>query len=272
MAGSGARRYTPMDAMKLLAPRTAAEGEGAGADQGDQAAHHHVLHLPSPRAFLHHALPQLIESTIGPAALFYVVLMTAGFRGALIAALAWSFLAAGRRVYRRQPIPGMLLLGLLLVSLRTLVAFVTGSAFIYFIGPTAGTFLVAVVFLVTAVAGRPLVERLAHDFCPIDPDILKSDFLRRFFLHVSLLWAVVLTTQAGFVAFLLLRSSLSAFVVERTVASGVLIAGGVVLSVVWFVRAMSRHGIAVRFGSALAPAPVPVDRRPAVVVADDIPA
>jgi hypothetical protein len=257
-----------MDAMKLLAPRLGAEGEGAGADQGHRTAHHHVLHLPSPRAFLHHALPSLVESTIGPALLFYVVLVTAGFRGALIAAFGWSLLAAARRVYRHQRLPGMLVIGLVLVSMRTAVAFVTGSAFIYFIQPTAATFLVAVVFLVTAMAGRPLVERLAYDFCPIDPDLLRSDFLRRFFLRVSLLWAVVLTTNAAFVLFLLLRSSLGAFVVERTVASGVLMAGGVVLSVLWFVRAMHRHGIVVRFSGALAAVPVPLERRRAPVRVD----
>lgn len=249
--------------MTLPAPHAAADGDRAEAAQGEGANNHHVLHLPSPRAFLRHALPSLIESTIGPAVLFYLVLVTAGFRGALIAAVAWSYLAAGRRVLRRQPIPGMLLIGLVLLSMRTLVAFITGSAFLYFVQPTAGTFLVAVVFLITAVAGRPLVARLAHDFCPLDPDLLKSDHLRRFFLRVSYLWAVVLTTNAGFVLYLLLRSSLRAFVIERTVASGVLVVGGVVLSVLWFVRSMGRHGIAVRFSGAQL-APVPADSGPAL--------
>ncbi len=217
----------------------------------------HVLHLPSPRAFARHALPSLIESTLGPAALFYVVLVTVGFRGALIAALGWSFLAAVRRVISRQRVPGMLLLGLLLVSIRTAIAYATGSAFVYFVQPTAATFMVAVVFLVTAIAGRPFVQRLAHDFCPFDPELMKHDFLRRFFLRISLLWAAVLATNAGFVMFLLLRTSLRAFVIERAVVSSVLTVGGVVLSVVWFVRWMRKHGIAVRFSGALHVAPAP---------------
>jgi hypothetical protein len=233
-----------------------AEVGGAGAEQGEGNGGH-VLHLPSPRAFARHALPSLIESTIGPAALFYIVLVASGFRGALIAALAWSFLAAIRRVIRRQRVPGMLLLGLFLVSLRTAIAYATGSAFIYFVQPTAATFMVAVVFLVTAMAGRPFVQRLAHDFCPFDPELMKHDFLHRFFLRVSLLWAAVLTTNAGFVMFLLLRTSLRAFVIERTVVSTVLTVGGVILSVIWFVRSMHQHGIAVRFSGALHLAPVP---------------
>lgn len=227
------------------------------------------MHLPSPRAFVRHALPTLIESTIGPAALFYVVLVTAGFRGALIAALAWSFLAAARRVLQRQRVPGMLLLGLVLVALRTGIAYATGSAFIYFVQPTAATFLVAVVFLITAAAGRPFVQRLAHDFCPFDPELMKRDFLRRFFLRISLLWAAVLTTNAGFVMFLLLRTSLRAFVIERTMVSCVLMVGGVALSVLWFIRAMRNHGIAVRFGGALQLAQVPATTGPTAFTSVD---
>jgi intracellular septation protein A len=262
-------RYDPVDAMTPFGSRSTSGVGGVGVVQAE-ASGHHVLHLPSPRAFVRHALPSLIESTIGPAVLFYLVLVTAGFRGALIAALAWSYLAAGRRLVRRQRVSGMLLLGLLLISLRTLVAFATGSAFLYFVQPTAGTFLVAVIFLVTAMARRPLIERLAHDFCPLDPELFKRDFLRRFFLRVSLLWAVVLTTQAGFVLMLLLRSSLRAFVIERTLVSGVLTAGGITLSVLWFVRSMRQHGIAVRFNSALNLAHVPSGPGPVTLVDEQL--
>jgi hypothetical protein len=250
--------------MTPFGPWTAAAVGEAGVEHPEGAGHHvlQVLHLPSPRAFVRHALPSLVESTIGPAALFYVVLVTAGFKGALIAAVGWSYLAVFRRVLRRERVSGMLLLGLVLVSMRTAIAFATGSAFIYFIQPTMGTFLVAILFLVTALARRPLIERLAHDFCPFDPEFMKSEFLRRFFLRVSLLWAVVLTTNAGFVLMLLLRSSLKAFVIERTVATTVLTVGGVVLSVLWFVRSMKKHGIAVRFSSAFHLAPAPVVAEP----------
>ncbi|MHB8439897.1 MAG: VC0807 family protein, partial [Acidimicrobiales bacterium] len=185
-----------------------------------------TIHLPSPKAFFRKAMPPLVEGTIGPGVLFYLVLLTGGFRWALIAAVAWSYAAIIRRLVRHEPVPGILALGTLLVSVRTAVAFVTGSAFAYFVQPTAGTFLVALIFIGTAAAGRPLVERMAHDFCPIDPELLASPFLRRFFLRVSWLWSVVLTTNAGLVLWLLLRTSVKDFVVERTVVSTVLTVGG----------------------------------------------
>ena len=232
-------------------PRSTGGPAPAEADSG------HTLRLPSLGAFARHALPPLVESTIGPAVLFYLVLVTDGFKGALIAALAWSYLAIIRRLVRRERISGMLALGVVLVTMRTAVAFATGSAVAYFIQPTAGTFLVAVIFLITAVAGRPLVERMAHDFCPIDPEFFARPFLRRFFLRVSWLWAVVLTVNAGSVLWLLFTSPLKDFVVERTLVSTGLTVGGVTLSVVWFVRVMREHGISVRFNGPVVATPVP---------------
>ena len=264
--------------MQIPSPRTWREVDGAGVTDGDGGpGGASTFHLPSPRAVVRHALPGLIESTIGPGVLFYLVLVTAGFRGAVLAALGWSYLAAARRLYRRERLSGLLLLGIVLVSIRTVIAFASGSAFLYFIQPTAGTFLVGIIFLATAVAGRPLVERLAHDFCPLDPELMKRSFLRKFFLRLSWLWAVVLTTNATFVLMLLLKSSVQAFVVEKTVVSFVLTTGGVVLSVVWFIRAMRQHGFVVRFSGALqhmahaavpamALVPVPVTETTPVVV------
>ena len=60
---------------------------------------------------------------------------------------------------------------------------------------------------------------------------------------------LVLLVNSGFVLWLLLASSLHAFVIERTLVTWVLMGGGIVLSTLWFVRTMRRAGIAVRFGA-----------------------
>jgi hypothetical protein len=242
-------------------PRPGLEAEGSGADDGGDD----ILRLPSLRAVVHHALPALLESTIVPGALFYVVLLLDGFHGALIAALSWSFLALGRRLVRGHKVPAVLVLSVVLVSARTVVAYVTGSAFLYFVQPTASTFLVAVVFLVTAVARRPVIEKLARDFCPLDPDMFARPFVRRFFMRLSLLWFVVLATQAGFIMWLLLASSVRTFVVERSLVSAVLTVGGIVLSTLWFVRVMRSAGLTVRFSGALTSTPPTSSDTPAEV-------
>jgi hypothetical protein len=210
-----------------------------------------ILHLPSPRAFLSHAGPTLVESVLGPGLLFYLVLVTGGFKGALLAALAWSYLAAGRRLVRRERVPASLVLSVSLLTARTVVAYVTGSAFVYFVQPTATTFLVAVAFLVTAVVRRPFIERLARDFCPIDPELFRRPFLRRFFLRLSLLWALVLFVNAGAVLYFLLVSSVQGFVVERALISGAINVVGIAVSAWWFVRTMRRAGITVRWSGAM---------------------
>ena len=204
--------------------------------------------------FARHALPSVVDASLAPAAIFWVVLRLVGFKGALIAALAWSCLAAVRRLVRRERVPAVLALGLGLLGVRTAVSLVTGSAFIYFAQPTAATAGVALVFMASAFIRRPLVERLAHDFCPLDPDVMGSAVVRRFFLRVSLLWGMILLVNAGFVLWLLVRTSLAAFVWERTMVTWVLMGGGIVLSTLWFIRTLKGAGITVRFGGASAAA------------------
>jgi len=211
----------------------------------------HVLHMPSPRAFLSHAALPALESAIGPGVAFYLVLVIGGFKGALIAALAWTYLAAARRWVCRERIPAALLMSVVLITARTIVSYLTGSAFLYFVQPTATTFLVAAFFLATALARRPFIERLARDFCPIDPELFRRPFLQRFFLRLSLLWATVLFVNGGAVLYFLLVSSVKGFVVERALVSGVLNGAGVGVSVLWFVRTMRRAGITVRWSSPM---------------------
>ncbi len=209
-----------------------------------------VLHLGSIRAHARHVSLPLVEGVVGPCAVFYLALVLGGFRAACVAALVWSYLAVARRLVRRERIPGILLVGTLLFTLRTGVALGTGSAFVYFVQPTASTYVVALAFLFSAMLGRPLIERFAHDFCPLDPELMRRPFVRRFFVRISVLWAIVLTVNATFVLWLLFTSPLTTFFVERTVASAALTIGGIVLSTSWFRREMQLNGVTVRFGAA----------------------
>ncbi len=194
-----------------------------------------------------------MEGVAGPFAVFYLVLVVAGFAGACIAAFGWSLLALGRRLLRHQRVPGTLAIGTCLTGLRTLTGLISHSAFLYFLQPTAGTYLVAAAFLLSALVRRPLTERLAHDYCPIDPELATRPYVRLFFVRLSLLWGAVMLVNASFVLWLLLTSSLRAFVVERTAVSWLLTGGGIVVSTLWFRCAMRREGIAVRFRRAEQP-------------------
>lgn len=214
-------------------------------EEGSDSQH---LELPSPRSVLRHALPIVLEGLLVPLGLFYMVLVTAGFRGALIAALAWSYLAFARRLKRGERVSTMLLLGVFLLTARTVVSFVTGSAFVYFAQPTATMVVASLVLVGSAVIGRPFTQRFALDFCPIGAELLARPRVRRFFIRISLLWATVLMLNAGIVLWLLVSSSLRAFVLERTAVTWSLTALAIFFSITRFMSTMRRDGITVEWG------------------------
>lgn len=215
-----------------------------------------VLRMPAPRKALRHAVPVVLEAVVVPLALFYSVLLLWGFRGALIAALGWSFLALARRLRRGERVSMLLLLGTLLLTLRTTVSFITGSAFLYFAQPTAGTIVIALVLFGSALLGRPFTQRFAGDFCPIDPELLARPLVHRFFVRISVLWATVLLLNAGFVLWLLVTSSLHAFVLERAAVTYTMTACAIYLSIRQFVVMMRGDGITVQWGAGVGAEPV----------------
>jgi hypothetical protein len=210
-----------------------------------------LLRMPVPRAAIRHAVPLVIEGVLGPLALFYVVLVLAGFRGALIAALGWSYLALGRRLCKGDRVSMLLLFGIILITLRTAIALVTGSSFAYFAQPTAGTFMISLVLFGSAILGRPFTQRFAHDFCPIDPEIMERPLVRRFFIRISVLWAIVLMLNAGLVLWLLLSTSLRSFVIERSVITYGLTTVAIFFSITRFMAMMRRDNIRVEWARAV---------------------
>jgi hypothetical protein len=190
------------------------------------------------------------EAVIAPAALFYLTLVFVGFRGALIAALAWSYGAIIRRAIRRERISTVLILGALLLTLRTAVAFITKSHFIYFAQPLLGTVVIAVILVISAIIRRPFTQRFAHDFCPLDPELLLRPCIQQFFVRISLVWASILLVNTGIVSWLLISSPLDTFVVERTAITWGFNAAAIFCSIHGFSAAMRRDGRTVQWGSA----------------------
>ncbi|HVC66894.1 MAG TPA: VC0807 family protein [Acidimicrobiales bacterium] len=216
-----------------------------------------VLQLPHPLRVLRHALPVILESVVAPVAAYYLVLVVAGFRGALLGALAWSYALVLRRALRHERISTLLWLGTALLTVRTVVSFVTGSAFVYFIQPTASAFLASFLLVLSALVGRPFTQRFLHDFCPLSPGLLARRSVHRFFVRVSFLWAVAMFLNGAVVLTLLLTASNSSFPLERLGATLSLTAGAIALSITWFTRSMRNDGVTVRFGHARPGRPAP---------------
>ena len=197
---------------------------------------------------MRHALPVILESVVAPVAAYYCVLLIAGFRGALLGALAWSYFLIGRRAWRHERVSTLLMLGTALLTLRTIISFVTGSAFVYFIQPTVSAFLASLLLVLSALAGRPFTQRFTHDFCPLTPELLARPSVHRFFVRVSFLWAIAMFLNGAIVLTLLLTASTTSFPLERLGATLSLTAGAIALSITWFARSMRHDGVTVRFG------------------------
>ena len=227
----------------------------SGAHAEDSPAHNTTMHhppleLPRLRAMARHALPNLIEASLIPLAVFYGALWLVGVWGGLIAALVWSYTAVIRRLVTRTPVPGLLLLGVVGITARTVVALVSGSVFVYFLQPTLTTVLIGAVFLLSVPAGRPLAERLAGDFCPLPATFMGSPPVRRFFARITVLWALVQLTNAAVSIWLLATQSVETYVFARTLLSWVLTGSAILASTLYFKRSMRRHGITVHWRAA----------------------
>src|SRR4029453_10584116 len=83
----------------------------------------------------------------------------------------------------------MVVVGAAAMTAKSVLALATSSTVVYFLQPALGTALVGAAFLVSVPLGAPLAGRLARDFCPIPEHFFGNPHVRRFFVHISLLWA-----------------------------------------------------------------------------------
>jgi hypothetical protein len=207
------------------------------------------LEIPGLRTVARHAVPRFVEGTLVPLVLFVICLRFLGVWGAMTAGLLWVYSAIGVRLTLRKRVPGILVLGAVTLTARTVIALVSGSVLVYFLQPSLGTMLVALAFLMSVPLDRPLAGRLADDFCPLPSDVRANTHVRRFFRQISLLWAFAQISNAAITIWLLFSQSLSTFVVLRSVVSCSVTVAAIVASTLWFKRSMARHGITVSMAS-----------------------
>ncbi len=207
-----------------------------------------TIHLEALPAHLWHACKHLVETAVAPLLLFYLLFSLTGLTGGLLAALGWAVAALAWRLVRRAPIPGILLITTGLLVVRTVVGFMTGSSFLYFLEPSLQNFLFAAVLLATLPFERSFLAKLADDFCAFPPTLTRNARVQRFFRRVSLLWAVVFTVNGLTTLWALAQATLADFVVVTTGGSFTLIALAAAASLLWFRRELRGEGIKLSFG------------------------
>lgn len=189
-------------------------------------------------------VPMLVEATLIPTLLFYAFLVTLDLRWAFVAGLAWCYSAVGRRLARSRPVPGLLVLGCVGMTVRTVIFLLSGSAFVYFVQPILRTLVTAATFGLSVLIGRPLIARFAGDFCPLTPDVEARPAIIGLFRRLTYLWAGVNAAAAAVSLTLLLTVPTAVFVGTATVAAWALTCTGVVLTVADSVRTARSEGLA----------------------------
>jgi uncharacterized membrane protein len=206
-----------------------------------------VIHMPGWRPILKRAGSTVLMASLLPMVVFYSTMSLFGLRTAVLATVAWYYAGLLLKVVRRQPVLAAAMLGAGLLSIRAVIMFVTGSAFLYFLQPVAGTIATATFLAVTALAGRPVMDRLAHEFCPFPADVSVRLRKARFFSRLSMVWSVTYFINAAGTVWLLTNSSLTGFIVLKSVLSPALVLAAIVASYLVFRLTVRHQNVVIRW-------------------------
>lgn len=187
--------------------------------------------------------PKLLEATVVPAVLFYRCLVWGGLGLAYFSAVAWLYGSLARRLALRRGVPPLLIVGVVGITVRTAVAVWSGSTFVYFAQPIVATVATGGVFLVSLIAGRPLIARLADDFWPITPEMAANPGVVSLFRGLTALWAGVSLATAALTFVLLVWLPVATFVVVKQVSGSAITVAAVAVTIVWSHRTACREGI-----------------------------
>jgi hypothetical protein len=175
-----------------------------------------VLH-PALGAVLRRVGTNLLVACVVPAAIFYSLFVTVGIWPAIGAALCWSYGAIAVRALTGRRPSGMLVLTAGVLTVRTVVALLAHSTFIYFLQPVLTDLVVGTTFLLSAITARPAVARLAGDFYPLTDELNARPAMRRLFRRLTVLWAMALLAKASVMFTLLQSQPLSTFVLAKSI-------------------------------------------------------
>jgi hypothetical protein len=203
---------------------------------------HHPIVIPNLRDAARHAIPNVVEGKLAPVVIFIALLELTGDTWALLAALGWSLASIGVRVTTGRRVLGVVVLSAVALTARTIAALATGSMVVYFLQPTVTTVLVGLAFLGSVLVGTPLALRLACDVLPFDDATRAHPLVRRFFVRLSLLWAITSLVNASITIWLLVTQSTTTFVLVKTVLGPATGAVTVGLGLLWLRVMLNRSG------------------------------
>lgn len=185
----------------------------------------------------------LLTAVIAPAALFAATVVVFNVTTAMIVALAWMAAAIVWRSVTGRCVSGLLVLTGAIMAVKTAVTFATGNTFIYFAQPVLVDATVAAAFLGSLLTARPLVARLAPDFCPLDTELAARPAIRRLLRSLTVMWGLVILLKGSVTLWLLISLSTVNFVLIKSGSILTLTAAAVAATVVWSLVIARQEGL-----------------------------
>jgi hypothetical protein len=205
--------------------------------------------MPGWRPIVKQVATTLIMVSLLPMAVFYTTMSLFGLRTAAIATVGLYYAGLLFKMARGKPILAAALFTAGLLSVRTIVMLLTGSALIYFLQPVAGTIAVATVIALSAIAGRPILDRLAHDFCPFPTELSRKLREARFFTRLSAIWSTTYVINAVGTVWLLTNASLGGFILIKSALSPAVTATAVLASYAVFRVTVRDQNVTLRWAN-----------------------
>jgi hypothetical protein len=208
------------------------------------------LELPRPLQLLRVMAWSLSESLGIPVAAFAIAGWLAGRDAGLLAGLAATWITVVVRRLGGGPVPGLLAISAIVLSIQTAVVLATGNLWIFLLHFPLANLCLCILFARTARGPRPLCAQLAAEMISLRQPAAHHPGLHRFFQGATWLWAGVFLLLAASLTALLATEPTATFLLLCTVATITLIAAGVGASMLWFRSVLRRHGLRLRFAPA----------------------
>ncbi|HUK67978.1 MAG TPA: hypothetical protein VLW50_04350 [Streptosporangiaceae bacterium] len=208
------------------------------------------LELPRPWKLLRTAGWSLTESAGLPFAAYIVAAWLDGRNAGLLAGLGAVWLTVGCRKVTGTPVPGLLTISALVLTLQTAVVIATGNTWVYLLQFPLGNLALSALFAKTAQTHRPLVAQLATEVVALRHPGDHHPGLHRFFRGATWLWAGVFFLLTAGLAVMMVTESFQLFMLLSTAVTAGLIAVGTGVSALWFFTVLRRFGLQLRFAAA----------------------
>lgn len=205
------------------------------------------LELPRPWRLALTAGWNLAESLGLPVAGYLVAAALSDRAIAMITATAVVWLTVAVRKLVTHSVPGLLTISALALTVQTALVLVTGSVLFFLLQFPLANLVMCLLFARTAPTGKPLVAQLAAEVVALRQPSAQHPGLDRFFRDATWLWAGIFAASTVGLAVLMAIEPTSVFLMLTTAVTIGGVVGGSILSTLWFIRAMRRFGLRVRF-------------------------